>query len=396
MINRNVNRLAIAISAIALMSGIPTSFADSHKPNPLQKSGKYVVELRLPDEGIFGDEEADIHFHLTDSSQDDPVQGAPPIINAKVTAGLTMPSMAGMPRQIPRTHAEGVPGDYGVICFFPHGGEFLLQLDITPTGDKPFSVSFKLNAEDPSVAGNRKIAIKPYSLKVTANPSVPKSGEAVHLEISIISRETHLAVADFDTVHERQLHFMIVSKDLSHFAHEHPVLGSNGKFELDTSFPTGGDYHLFADAAPKGAGSIILADNMRIEGSPGTPVLGMEPRLTDTVDGAKLAIVEHLDKLEVGKTKPLHFTIQNSDSGTAITDLEPYLGAMAHLMLIHQDGVTFVHCHPDESDPANGKKGYLAFLVRFPKAGIYRSWLQFQRGGKVGTATFTLNVRSQS
>ena len=75
-------------------------------------------------------------------------------------------------------------------------------------------------------------------------------------------------------------------------------------------------------------------------------------------------------------------------------DLQPYLGAMAHLMLLHQDGITFVHSHPDESDPANGQRGTLTFLARFPKPGIYRGWLQFQRADQVQTAAFTWEVKA--
>ena len=65
---------------------------------------------------------------------------------------------------------------------------------------------------------------------------------------------------------------------------------------------------------------------------------------------------------------------------------------MGHLILIHQDGITFVHSHPDERVPDAGHDGKVPFLVRFPKPGIYRGWSQFQRDGKVLTGDFIVEA----
>ena len=35
------------------------------------------------------------------------------------------------------------------------------------------------------------------------------------------------------------------------------------------TFPTGGEYHLFADVAPKGAGSQVLMLKLKVSGKPG-------------------------------------------------------------------------------------------------------------------------------
>jgi hypothetical protein len=56
-------------------------------------------------------------------------------------------------------------------------------------------------------------------------------------------------------------------------------------------------------------------------------------------------------------------------------------------MLVHEDGVTFVHSHPDEN-------GGLNFLSRFPKPGLYRGWLQFKRNGRVCTADFLFRAET--
>src|SRR4051812_21335739 len=103
--------LALSIAA----SGEPVPAGQAGPSTMMKKAVKYAVELRLPQEGLFAERETDLEFHVSDTSLDDPVQGAPPIVRAKVTARVTMPSMASMPAQSPSTHAEGVPGDYGVV-----------------------------------------------------------------------------------------------------------------------------------------------------------------------------------------------------------------------------------------------------------------------------------------
>jgi hypothetical protein len=360
--------------------------------NPIQKVGKYAVELRVPAEGLFAGEEIDVEFRVTDTSQDDPVQGAPPVVNAKVAADVTMPSMPGMPAQKPKTHTEGVPGDYGVALYFPHGGEYRVALNITPPGDKPFAVAFKVGVGDPRSAGKGNPKPQPYLLEVTSSPSQPKAGEPADLTISVRSRETKKPVTDFDVVHERLIHFIIVSRDLSQFSHEHPEMGADGKFTLRYTFPTGGEYRLFADTAPKGAGSVVVMQPIKVAGPLPAAVQALTPNSAPSaiVDGVKVAMKPAELGFSVGRTIPVAFSLADARTGAPVTDIQPWLGAVAHLILIHEDATTFVHCHPDEADPNNGKTGQITFNARFPKLGVYRGWLQFQRADKVETAAFTV------
>jgi hypothetical protein len=385
---------ALAVSAAGITVPIMANGQAAHAA-VTRKAGKYAVDLRLPQDGLFAEEETDVEFHVSDTSQDDPVQGAPPIVRAKASARVTMPAMASMPAQLPKIHSEGVPGDYGVVLYFPHGGEYKLDLTITPPGGAPFTVSYSVPVGDAQPAKGRRLKPRPYSLEVETGPTMPEAGTPAALTIFIKSRETGRPVTEFDIVHTKQIHFMVVSADMKYFAHEHPNLGADGKYTLAYTFPTGGEYHLFADVAPKGAGSQILMQPIRVSGpvpaSAGTRKFVSS--LSDTVDGLKLALATDPAVLPVGRSLNITFTVKDAATGAPITDLEPYLGAMAHLMLIHQDGVTFVHSHPDEADPRNGHNGSLTFLARFPKPGFYRAWLQVQRAGKVETATFTWEVR---
>lgn len=388
-----VRVVTMALSVVCL--SVAGSAQDA-PANPTVKVGKYVVEMRLPADGIYAEEETDIEFRVTDASQDDPVQGAPPVVKAKVSATITMPAMPSMPKQSPSTHAEGVPGDYGVVCYFPHGGDYQVDLTITPPGDKAFAASFKVGAKDASNAKNRKPKLKPYTLDLLANPAHPKPGESVELTLLVRSRATKEPVTTFDLSHERMMHLIIVSKDLAHFAHEHPEVSANGKFTLRYAFPASGEYRLFADVAPHGAGAQVLMQPLIVTGaSSGAETLKPNTNIEPT-GGVRLALQTELSKLVARRTLSLTFSVKSASDGAPITDLEPYLGAMAHLILIHEDATTYVHSHPDESDPVNGHNGALTFLARFPKPGLYKGWVQFQRAGKVETALFVVTVKENT
>jgi hypothetical protein len=350
VVHRLTSLAALTVGLSVWFVSMPVFGSTQAHPSAVtQKAGKYAVDLRLPEAGLNAQEEMDVEFHVSDLSQDDPVQGAPPIVKAKVVARVTMPTMASMPAQSPKTHAEGVPGDYGVVVYFPHGGDYQLDLTITPLNDKAFTVSYKVPVGDAKASAGRKLTPQPYTLEVRSDPAHPQAGQPTQLTIFIQSRETQKPVTEFDVVHERQIHFMVVSTDLQHFSHEHPVLGTDGKFTLTYTFPTGGGYHLFADVAPKGAGSQILMQPMVVGGKTASSgsSLSFQPSLTDTVDGVQVALVTEPTKFPVGRSLNITFTVKDAAAGASITDLEPYLGAMAHLMLIHEDGTTFVHSHPD-------------------------------------------------
>jgi hypothetical protein len=318
------------------------------------KLGKYEVSLRLPADGLFSGEEMQIEFRVSDTTSIDPLMGADPVVRAKIQSAIDMPSMAGMPVIRETSHPEGVPGDYGLHPTFVHGGEYRLKLTIEPPGDKPFEAEFLLNVGD--ARPNRPKVPSPYKLRMDGN------------EIRIQGPEG--TVKNFDTVHEKKLHFIVVSRDLKYFAHLHPEPKDNGTFKLNETLPPG-DLRLFADFAPQGKGGQVLMLPRKQGGS--------TPEVKDTLNlPAQLK-----DDLLAGKTTKL--TLEN---GPVLKDLQPYLGAMAHLIMIHEDGETFVHSHPID-DPTQ-----LVFLARPPKPGKYKGWVELQMKGEVLRKSFWLEARS--
>lgn len=358
------------------------------------KSGVYEVTLRLPADGLVAQEEMQIEYRVTDTSRVDPVMGAAPVIRAQARSVIEMPAMPGMAKLIETAHPEGVPGEYGVHPVFPHGGEYRLTLTITPPGAKEFSVQFPINVGDGGAARG-KPKPRPYFAEVRSTPRNPRAGEPAELVFTVRSRINGVVavVKEFDIQHERPMHLIAVRSDLGEFAHEHPEPSPSGEFKLRYTFPSAGEYTLFVDAAPRGAGGQVMPVQLKVSGPKTAKFqLGSMPLDGDARAGpihVKFATAQY----SVGRTLRLESVVRDAKSNAAVNDIQPYLGALGHMILVHEDGLSFVHSHPDELDEKQGRDGRLAFLARFPKPGRYRAWVQVQREGTVHTAPFVVEAR---
>lgn len=401
-----VRRRALSLAFSSLLIAAATAAPASTQPQsgapeagaPSVRSGKYLITLRIPSDGIYADEETDLEFRLVDASEDDPVLGSPGVLRATIDSLIAMPAMPGMPMQAEVAHAEGVPGDYGIHPVFPHGGKYLLTLKISPPGGEPFTVGFPLDVKDGDP--NRPPRPKPFELRVEVKPSTPVAGEPARFVLQVHDRAANAPVTGFDVAHEKLLHLMVIREDLGVFAHEHPELEKNGEFTLEYTFPAEGRYRLFADVAPKGRGSQVLTADVTVKAGkkavavPRYVLDGPMPPAASTSEGLKGTIAFEPASPVSGAPNVVTLRVADAASGAPVTDLQPYLGAMGHMVLVHQDGTTYVHSHPDEALANVGRNGVVPFLARFAKPGWYRCWAQVQSGGKVATFAFPVKVEA--
>jgi hypothetical protein len=386
----------VAFAVCAAVAAVSASAAETGKradPNTV-RAGRYAVTLRLPPDGLYAGEEVEIEFRVVDASAEDPVLGPPGVIRATIGATIGMPAMPGMPKYEEQAHVESVPGDYGIHPTFPHGGDYLLTLRVAPPVGEPFSAQFPLAVKDADPS--RPPAPKPFFLDVESKPGKPKAGEPADLRFVVRERANPKAIhRDFDVAHTKLFHLMVVRKDLGAFAHEHPEQLPDGSFALRFAFPTEGTYQLFSDVAPRGRGSQVLVGTVEVKGSKAVPkstpyALAPDSGLTKTVDGTRVRLDRDPGVPAARAGNAWTFSLADAATG-APAELQSYLGAMGHLVLVHEDGETYVHSHPDEADASLG--GRVSFAVRFPKPGVYKAWAQFQRGGKILTADFVVAVR---
>lgn len=379
----------------SLIAFAATALAPSSPPaeNPKVKFGKYEAVLRIPEGGLFAQEETDVEFRVVDTTKKDPVEDGFRGVGAiEATAVVTMPSMAGMPEAKPEVHREGVPGDYGIVLYFPHGGGYRIDLALNIPGDGKHKIAFNVDVKDERPA--KTAAKPPYVLRVVEWPKNATAGKPINLKMQVVDTKAGKPQTAFDIAHEMRFHLLIASKDLNWFRHEHPVMSANGTWTHRMTFPAGGEYWIYGDVAPTGKGSRVLIAKVNVKGPKPTWNTKVVPSKT-AVDGGLKGTFGALAPIEIGRMSTLQVKLFDAKTGKPAGDTQKWLGAAGHLMIFHKDGQTVVHSHPSESaaNDALVKQGIVRFTARFPKAGLYKAYAQFSWKGKIRTLGFAVEVK---
>jgi hypothetical protein len=184
-------------------------------------------------------------------------------------------------------------------------------------------------------------------------------------------------VTAFVETHERAMHLIVVRRDLTGFQHLHPELDPDGTWSTELVLPAAGVYRAFADFAT-GQGPLTLGVDLFAAGQ-FDPVDLPAPEATARVDDYEVT-------MQLGdQPGALRFLV--TSAGKPVTNLEPYLGALGHLVALRDGDLAFLHVHPEDTATFSPS---IPFHAGIPSAGHYRLFLQFQHHGKVSTAAFTI------
>ncbi|HQU83027.1 MAG TPA: cupredoxin domain-containing protein [Pyrinomonadaceae bacterium] len=252
-----------------------------------------------------------------------------------------------------------------------------------------------------------------YSIDLKTNPTEVKAGEETNYTFEVKSPKNE-TVRNFEIVHEKPMHVLIVSDDLEEFYHVHPDLQTDGKFTGKFTFPNGGNYTVYTDFTLKGLPQSVQNFAVKVSGKERAKVeLKPDEKFEKTVEGLRF-VMKPNGELIAGNQLMLDYDIYDS-SNKPVTDLENYLGAKAHFVIISKDLQEFVHAHPMSADNVKAEEkphgdnhdhgdkmanmaniSTVSAHIAFPKGSIYKIWAQFQRGGKVITVPFTVDVKPGS
>ncbi len=234
-------------------------------------------------------------------------------------------------------------------------------------------------------------------------------------------------VRDLQIVHEKPMHLLVVSEDLDEFYHLHPEVQSDGVYKTSFAFPNGGKFKLYTDFTPLDSSQIVQNFSLQVSGNErAAKELKPDEKFEKTVDNLRVVLKPDGDLIS-NKEMMLDFQVFDAQTNKPVTDLENYLGAKAHFVVISQDLQEFVHAHPLSSDNVKGSEhahvsmseemsdkpardtaeghqhdeklagqnaeSIVSAHVTFPEPAVYKIFAQFQRGGKVITVPFVAAVK---
>ena len=230
----------------------------------------------------------------------------------------------------------------------------------------------------------------------TTRPGVPTTVTA-----TVVDAETGEPVTDLTRSHEAWMHLIATRADLGTFAHVHPEpTGRPGELQVEVTFPTAGTYVVNTEFRQQGEmADVHQRQLVTIAGDAPLPVtLAAGPR-TVVVDGIE---VELGGEAVVGEPSDLHFAFTDATTGEPVDDLQPYLAAAGHVVVMKSGAQTFAHEHAEVED-AQGRPVFalpgqtfgpeLDVHAEFDTPGLYQLWGQFRLAdGDVITVPFTVEA----
>jgi len=253
-----------------------------------------------------------------------------------------------------------------------------------------------------------------YRTTVTTNPSPVIVGAPAMLGVRVKGPQS-IPITQFDLLHTQPMHLIAVSSDLQDFIHVHPALQPAGDLKVSATFSRQEPYTLFMEYDPAGAPEQTLS---RATVKPaGSLLVAAQLNAVDAFDGSgSKTVIAGSTRVELvgtagGMIMPnvaAHLVVRfRNINGTPVSDLTDWLGMPAHGIIVSPDRKTFRHAH-GMAESAGGGGGHgghgghggmgstttgpIGIDVTLPKDGLYKMWVQFQRGTTLITAPFVLRV----
>ncbi len=225
-----------------------------------------------------------------------------------------------------------------------------------------------------------------FEMQLTTSPQIIEAGKTTTLSFIPKNKNNASAAVPLEVQHEKKIHLIAVSEDLSWFNHIHPEYQADGSYTVEETFPNGGNYILYADYKPSGSTHQLEKINVQVKGKT-VPAKTYTTIQHAATSNAYTVTLKPDDGIFI-VNKALHFDGVFTKNGKSfdVNQLQNYLGAKGHMVAINTETKEYVHLHPEVEGVI------LHFQITFENAGTYRVWLQFMADGKLHTTDFFIKA----
>ena len=209
--------------------------------------------------------------------------------------------------------------------------------------------------------------------------------EPCHAILTLKDRQTGKPItpSDLAEVHTKKIHLLVTDSSLRDYKHIHPEpTDVPGKYSFSFTPSTSNSYSVWADVTTSNRQNHKLKMPL-----PAAVNRNIKPAIksTEHAEAGGLSIEwKNTAPLKNGTGSIVEVTVKDAQ-GRPVNDLEPVMGAYAHLVGFSADGNSMIHAHPLGKEPASStEKGgpQLKFHLTPDFDGKAQFHLQLKRGGK--------------
>ena len=203
-----------------------------------------------------------------------------------------------------------------------------------------------------------------------------------------------LFVEELEKVHEHSIHALIIDPALADYHHEHPVqVEKEGSFAFFIKPRTPCSYKMWAQVHFKGGLEEIATATIPGKEECKDRKPDRTEQWTHDAGDYNFTIKAADGKLKKGEDTTLTLAVADKD-GAPVEELEPLMGAFAHLVGFYEDYEHIAHMHPEGETPGRHERGgpELSFDYTPERAGMVKLFAQVKIGGKMIFAPFTVIV----
>lgn len=245
-------------------------------------------------------------------------------------------------------------------------------------------------------AAPEKMVVK-NTVKLTLEPTTPfevgKTSQVV-LKLNALADGKPVIFDDLKEAHTKKLHLLVIDPSLSDYHHIHPVAGKNpGEYVFDFTPLKNDSYRVWADVLP------VSTDKQEyVQADMGVAAkdkanIDKTVSLSSTVEGYTFALT--LDgEPKAGSAVMGNITVMKD--GQPFTQLQPVMGAFAHVVGFTEDYNSVLHVHPMGKEPtSNMERGgpKLEFHIEPQSTGFVKMFAQVRIDGKDVFAPFGILVK---
>lgn len=231
------------------------------------------------------------------------------------------------------------------------------------------------------------------------NPLTKEQLAKVKLTLTHKEDGAPLLLDEIKTTHTEKIHILIFDESLTDYQHYHPTeTDEKGVYAFTFTPQTNNQYKAWVDLT-------LLKNNQQIQVGKAFPDIhgasqGADKTISDTytldIPNGKLHFKLSFDNPEIREGKHNHGSILITDgNGKPFKELEPILGAFAHIVAINQDFSSLAHVHPMGKEPTKSSdRGgpELKFGLDPDQTGFWKIWVQLQINGQSVNVPFGVDV----